>query len=79
MLDLLNDDFDKVPLDNWEHLFNVFQSQEKILRSNIMNEKSPKKKEKTAQALNTLLSVLENYIRQKNKFGSIKRKQDKKH
>lgn len=68
MLNLFNCDFDKVPEENWEYLFNIFQSQEKILRNNIMNEKGPKKKEKAEQALNSLLSVLENYIRQDKKL-----------
>lgn len=68
MLNLFNNDFDKIPEENWKYQFNIFQSQEKILRSNIMNEKGPKKKEKAVQALNALLSVLKNYIRQNNKL-----------
>jgi hypothetical protein len=68
MHNLFNTDFDKVPEENWEYLFNIFQSQEKILRNNIMNEKGPKKREKAEQALNSLLSVLKNYIRQDKKL-----------
>jgi len=68
MLNLFNYDFDKVPEENWEYLFNIFQSQEKTLRNNIMDEKGPKKKENAEQALNSLLSVLRNYIRQNKKL-----------
>ncbi len=64
MLNLINNDFDKVPQDNWEHLLNVLRSQEKMLRENIMSENGPKKKEKAENALNLLLSTLKNYIEQ---------------
>jgi len=56
MLNLFNHDFDKVPEENWEHLFNVFQYQEEVLKNNIMNEEGLKKKEKAKNALNSLLS-----------------------
>ena len=64
MHNLFNNNFDKVPEENWEHLFNVFQHQEAILRNNIMNEEGPKKKEKAEKALNLLLSALKNYVEQ---------------
>ena len=68
MHNLFNTDFDKVPVGNWEYLFKIFQSQEKILRNNIMNEKGPKKKEKAEQAMNSFLAVLRNYIQQDKKL-----------
>ena len=70
MLNLFNHDFDKVPKENWEHLFNVFQYQEEILRNNIMNEEGPKKKEKAENALNSLLSAPKNYIGQDKKLAA---------
>ncbi len=64
MLNLFNNNFDKVPEKNWEFLFNVLQYQEAILRNNIMNEDGPKKKEKAEKALNLLLSALKNHTEQ---------------
>ena len=64
MLNLFYNDFNKVPQDNWEYLFNVVQAQEKIVRNNIMNENGPQKKDRAELALNSLLSALKNYTEQ---------------
>ena len=54
--------FDEVSEENWEHLFETLRSQEAILRNSIMNEKGPLKKDNAENALNLLLSVLEDYV-----------------
>ena len=64
MLNLFYNDFNKVPQDNWEYLFNVVQAQEKIVRNNITNENGPQKKDRAELALNSLLSALKNYTEQ---------------
>ena len=62
MTNLFDHYFDEVPRKNWGNLFDVLQSQKTTLRHSIMNEDGPLKKENAKKALNSLLSVLENYI-----------------
>ena len=62
MTNLFDHYFDEVPGKNWENLFDVLQSQKATLIHSIMNEDGPLKKENAKNALNSLLSVLENYI-----------------
>ena len=62
MTNLFDHYFDEVPGKNWENLFDVLQSQEATLRHSIMNEDGPLKKENAKNVLNSLLSVLEDYI-----------------
>ncbi len=64
MGNLFGNYFHEVPGENWEKLFTVLQSQETTIRNSITNEEGPLKKENAANALNTLLSVLEDYILQ---------------
>lgn len=54
--------FHEVPGENWEKLFTFLQSQEATIRNSIMNEQGPLKKEKAENALNSLLSTLEDYL-----------------
>jgi len=56
--------FDEVPEKNWKKLFDVLQSQETTIRNSIMNEDGPLKKENAKNALNSLLSIFEDYISQ---------------
>lgn len=51
-----------MPGENWKKLFAVLQSQKAIVRNSIMNEEGPLKKENAEDALNSLLSILEDYI-----------------
>lgn len=67
MYNLFDHYFDEVPIENWEKLFAFLKSQETIIRNSIMNEEGPLKKEKAENALNSLLSILENYIWQNMK------------
>jgi hypothetical protein len=53
-----------VPVEDWEKLFAVLQFHEAILRNSILNEDGPKKKQSAENALNGLLSTMENYFRQ---------------
>ncbi len=62
MVNLFNDYFLKVPEKYWDKLFNVLRSQEETLRKIIENEKGPLKKKKAKDALNLILSVIEDYI-----------------
>jgi hypothetical protein len=62
MTNLFEHFFDEVPKNNWDKLFDVLQSQKSTLKNSIMNEKGPIKKEKAENGLNSLLSVLEDYI-----------------
>jgi transposase len=62
MTNLFDHYFDEVPGKNWENLFDVLQSQKATLRHSIMNEDGPLKKENAKNVLNSLLSVLEDYI-----------------
>jgi endo-1,4-beta-mannosidase len=55
----------EISMDYCEKLFDALKSHEAILRISIMNEKSPLKKKNAENALDSLLSTLENYIRQK--------------
>jgi len=48
----------------WQKLFYALHSQEAKLRNSIMNEEGHLKKKNAENALNCLLSTLENYIRQ---------------
>ena len=54
--------FDEVSEENWENLFDILRFQETTLRNSIMNEEGPLKRENAENALNYLLSVLEDYI-----------------
>jgi transposase len=56
--------FHDVPVEDWEKLFAVLQFHEAILRNSILNEDGPKKKQNAENALNGLLSTMENYFRQ---------------
>jgi succinate dehydrogenase flavin-adding protein (antitoxin of CptAB toxin-antitoxin module) len=51
-----------VPEEEWKQFLDVLKSQDATLRNSIMNEEGPIKKEKAEKALNSILSVLENYI-----------------
>ncbi len=62
MCNIFTQYFDEVPEENWEHLFDTLRSQETTLRNSIMNEKGPLKKDNAENALNLLLTVLEDYI-----------------
>ena len=62
MANLFNHYFNEVPEENWEKLINVLQLQEETLKDSIKNEEGPKKKDNAENALNYLLSVLEEYI-----------------
>ena len=64
MANLFDSYFDEVPEKNWKKLFDVLQSQETTLRNSIMNEDGPLKKENAKNALNSLLSIFEDYISQ---------------
>ena len=61
MTNLFDNYFSEVPRENWEKLFNVLRLQEATLRNSIINEEGPLKKEHAENALNSLLSVLEDY------------------
>jgi hypothetical protein len=62
MTNLFDNYFDEVPRENWGKLFDVLRLQEAKLRNSIINEEGPLKKEHAENALNSLLSVLEDYI-----------------
>lgn len=62
MSNLFDQYFYEVPGENWKKLFAVLQSQKAIVRNSIMNEAGPLKKENAEDALNSLLSILEDYI-----------------
>jgi len=62
MSNLFDQYFYEVPGENWKKLFAVLQSQKAIIRNSIMNEAGPLKKENAEDALNSLLSILEDYI-----------------
>jgi transposase len=64
MFNIFNHYFSEVPMEYWEKLFNALQSHEATLRNSIIDEEGPKKKKNAENALNTLLSALNNYIRQ---------------
>jgi hypothetical protein len=64
MFNIFNHYISEIPMGYWEKLFDTFQSQEATLRNSIMNEEGPLKKKNAENALNSLLSALENYIRQ---------------
>jgi hypothetical protein len=54
--------FDEVPEENWTNLFKALLHQKEIFEKNITNEEGPKKKINVTNALNHLLSILENYL-----------------
>ncbi len=56
--------FHDVPVEDWEKLFAVLQFHKATLRNNILNENGPKKKQNAENALNALLSTMEDYFRQ---------------
>jgi len=62
MANLFEHYFDEVPEETWENLFNALQLQKETLKSSITSEEGPKKKVKAENALNHLLSVLEDYV-----------------
>jgi hypothetical protein len=62
MANLFDNYFYEVPGENWEKLLDVLRLQEATLRNSIINEEGPLKKEHAENALNSLLSVLEDYI-----------------
>jgi len=62
MSNLFDQYFYEVSGENWKKLFAVLQSQKAIVRNSIMNEAGPLKKENAEDALNSLLSILEDYI-----------------
>ena len=62
MLNLFNQYFSEIPMEYWEKLFDALQFYETTLRGNIMNENGQKKMKNAENALNSLLSALENYI-----------------
>jgi len=62
MTNLFDNYFDEVPRENWGKLFDVLRLQEAKLRNSIINEEGPLKKEHAENALNSLVSVLEDYI-----------------
>jgi len=62
MANLFKHYFDEVPEENWESLLKVLQQQKAILEKSITNEEGPKKKVNAENALNHLLSVLEDHI-----------------
>lgn len=62
MANLFNHYFAEVPEEEWKQFLDVLKSQDATLRNSITNEEGPIKKEKAEKALNSLLSVLENYI-----------------
>ena len=67
MSNLFDNYFYEIPRDHWEELFSVLQSQETAIRHSIMNEEGPIKKKNVENALNSFLSVLEDYILQNDK------------
>jgi transposase len=62
MSNLFDQYFYEVPGENWKKLFAVLQYQKATVRNSIMNEAGPLKKENAEDALNSLLSILEDYI-----------------
>lgn len=62
MTNLFDNYFHEVPKENWGKLFNVLRLQEATIRNSITNEGGALKKERVGDALNSLLSVLEDYI-----------------
>ena len=62
MFNLFSHYFPEVPIDHWEKLYHALRSQETVLRNSIMKEEGSLKKKNAENALNSLLSVLENYI-----------------
>jgi len=62
MSNLFDHYFHEVPGESWEKLFTFLQSQEATIRNSIMNEEGPLKKENAENALNSLLSTLEDYL-----------------
>jgi len=67
MSNLFDNYFYEIPRDHWEELFSVLQSQETTIRHSIMNEEGPIKKKNVENALNSFLSVLEDYVLQNDK------------
>ena len=67
MSNLFDNYFYEIPRDHWEELFSVLQSQETTIRHSIMNEEGPIKKKNAENALNSFLSVLEDYVLQNDK------------
>jgi len=57
----------EIPRKNWERLYDLLQFQKITLRNSIINERGPSKKKNAINALNSLLSVLTNYIWQNMK------------
>ncbi len=57
----------EIPRKNWERLHGLLQFQKITLRNSIINEKGPSKKKNAINALNSLLSVLTDYIWQNMK------------
>jgi transposase len=64
MFNIFGQYISEISMDYWRKLFDALQAQEATLRNSIMNEKGPLKKKNAENALNSLLSALENYIRQ---------------
>jgi len=67
MSNLFDNYFHEIPRDHWEELFIVLQSQETTIRNSLMNEDGPLKKKNAENSLNSILSVLEDYVLKNNK------------
>jgi hypothetical protein len=61
---LFDHHFHDLPVEDWEKLFSVLQLHEATLKNGILNENGPKKKQNAENALNVLLSTMEDYFRQ---------------
>ncbi len=64
MFNIFDHYISEIPMEYWKILFDTLHSHEATLRYSIMNEAGPLKKKNAENALNALLSALENYIRQ---------------
>ncbi len=64
MFNLLKDYVSEIPIEYWENLFDALQTNEKILRKSILNEKGTRKKENADNSLNALLLSLEKWTHQ---------------
>ena len=70
MTNLLDQYFNEVSNKQWEDLLDSLHFQNETLRNNIMNEEGPMKKKKAENALNDLLSILEECIGQNHRKAS---------
>ncbi len=68
IFNVFSDCFLKVKTARWDKLFDTLKSREETLRNIIKNENGPKRKERAETALNSLMSILENYT-----FGKIQK------